>query len=356
MSGGSKQTQQQQQQTQTQNTSSNAVDPAELALYQQNYSTAQRNAGILGQGYTGQLTAGFTNPQLQAQGILTGVATDPIYAANNKTATDAVSGVLGANPNTTVTPNAVNASTIAGSDLSPYLNPFQNDVIDASIAQNERARRMAGVNDSQQATASGAFGGSRSGVAAALTNEAYDRNNQTNIANLNAQNFTEAQQAAGTDAATKNQVGEFNAGQDLNAQQSSITNALAQAGFKVNAAGQLVADNNAALNTATTQGGILGAVGDAQQGQNQAELTSAYQNFLQGKQLTIEQQNLLNSALGLMPVQQTVSSSGTGSGNSSGSRSTTTNPGVGGILGGIASLGLGVGSLGTGTILGKALS
>ena len=62
---------------------------------------------------------------------------------------------------------------------------------------------------------------------------------------------------------------------------------------------------------AAQQAGILGAVGDMQQQQQQAELSAAYQNWLTGKQLTLEQQNLLNAALGMIPVQETINSNGT---------------------------------------------
>lgn len=326
MPSGNKKTETQQQQS----TSSNQIDPAQLALLTQNYNGAQQKASTL-TPYTGQLTAGFNPTQTQAQGILSGIGTDPSYGATNNAAVGSINGILGSNPNTTVNASPVDASTIAGSDLSKYMNPFQSSVIDASIAQNERARQIAGVSDNQKAQAAGAFGGSRSGVLSSLTNEAYDRNNQTNIANLNAANFSQAQGAAGTDAATRNQVGEFNSGQSVNAQQSSIQNALAQAGFKVNAAGQLINANNAALGTATNQAGILASVGDAQQNQQQTELTNAYNAYQQGQQLTVAQQQLLNSALGLIPTQQTV----TGSGSSTGT-SKTSGDTLSGILGTLA--------------------
>lgn len=326
-----------------QSTSSNTIDPAQLALLTSNYNSAQQKASTL-TPYTGQLTAGFTPTQTQAQGVLSGVATDPQYAANNTAATNAVSGVLGTNSPTTVNAQPITPSTIANTDLSPYLNPYTNDVINSSISQNERARQIAQTADSQQASAAGAFGGSRSGVLAAGTNEAYDRNNQANIAALNQANYSQAQAAAGADAATNNAANEFNSTQNVNAQQSSIANQAAQQGLKLNAAGQLVADNNAALGTAATQGGILSAVGDAQQAQNQTALTAAYNAYTQGQQLTVEQQQLLNSALGLIPNQQTVTSSGSGTGT------TSTSGGLGGILGGvlggIGSLGSGLGALG----------
>lgn len=326
--GGSSTKQTQQQQS----TSSNTINPQSWALLSGNYDTAKQNAASLAQPYTGQLTAGFTPTQIQAQGVLGQVATDPTYQANNNQAVAATGGILGSTPNTTITPSPVQASTIAGTNLAPYENPYTSDVINASIAQNERARQMAQVADAQHATAAGAFGGSRSGVMGAQTNEAYDRNNQQNIAALNQANFTQAQQAAGQDVNTQNNMGQFNAGQNLTAQQNTVANTLAGRTQGLAAAGQLANLNNNGLSLATQQGGILGAVGDAQQQQNQTELSNLYNSWLQGKQLTVQQQQMLNSALGLIPNQQTITSSGTGSGT------TTQNAGIGGILGSLGSI------------------
>jgi len=274
LSGGSKQT--------TQQTQTNTINPESMALLKNNYATAQQNAASLGTPYTGQLTAGFTPTQLQAQGILSSVATNPLYGQTANAATAGAQGILNSNP-------------LSAADLQTYMNPFQKDVIDASINDNERARQIAQTQMNAQNTAGGAFGGSRSGVANALTNEAYDRNNQSNIANLNAANYTQAQNAS-----------------------------LAAKNLGLNAATTTANLNNNALGVAAQQGGILGAVGDAQQAQSQTEISNAYNNWLQGKQLTIQQQNLLNSALGMIPVQQTV--------NTNGTTTTSSNPGLGGIL------------------------
>lgn len=350
--GGSTKTEQQQQ-----STSSNTIDPAQLALLQGNYSGAQGRAATL-TPYQGNLTAGFTPTQTQAQGVLSGVATNPQYANTNNAAIQSVQGVLGANTSPTITPQGVTASPytaaqVSVADLKPYMNPFTDDVINASIAQNERARQTANMNDNQQATAAGAFGGSRSGVANALTNQLYDQNDQANIANLNSANFSQAQAAAGSDIGARNAASQFNAGQGLNAgefnstqgqnaQQSTFANNLAAQGLKINAAGQIVALNNSALGTAAQQGGILASVGDAQQAQAQTEINNAIAAWQQGQQLTIAQQQLVDQALGLIPNQQTVSSSGTGN------STTRTNPGLGGILSSIGSAGMGLGAMGVG--------
>lgn len=339
----------------TSNVASNTVDPTQLAMFNDNYATAKQNAASL-QPYQGQLTAGFNPTQTQAQGILSGVATDPRYQASNNNALGAVQGILNNPLSGNITASPVAASTynpaqLAGTDLSPYLNPYTKDVINTSIDQNERARQVAQVGDSQAATAAHAFGGSRSGVMASLTNGEYDRNNQANIANLNSANFTQAQGAAIGDINARNTgaqfnanqtqgAGIFNSGQNLTAQQNSFNNNLDSQGLQLNAAGQLVATNNNGLDLAKQQGGILSAVGDTQQAQQQNELSNAYQAYMTGQQLTVQQQALLNQALGLIPVQQTQTSNGT----SNGTTTTTQNPGAMGIIGGLGSLALAAGT------------
>lgn len=295
------------QKQETHQVSSNQVDPAQMAMYRANYQHAQGNAAQL-TPYTGQLTAGFNPNQTQAQGILSQIGLDPSYLQHANDATSSVGGVLNSNP-------------LTAADIQQYMNPFQSNVIDASINENERARQIAQNQMNMQNTAGSAFGGSRSGVANALTNEAYDRNNQSNIANLNAANYSQAQNAS-----------------------------LAAKNLTLGAANQYANLNNNALGVATQQGGILSAVGDAQQQQAQTELTNAYNAYTQGQNLTIAQQNLLNQALGIIPIQQTTTSDGT--------TKTTSNPGLGGILGAVGGLALagatGGSSLGLTGLLGGA--
>jgi hypothetical protein len=330
--GGGSSTQAQQQQTST-----NTVDPAEEALLQGNYATAQQNAAQIGQPYQGMLTAALNPTQVNSQGILSGVATDPQYAANNNTAISGVQGVLG----TPVTAQPYTASQLSNTALSPYENPYTSDVINTTNAQIAQQRGQAQVGDNQAATAAGAFGGSRSGVANALTNQYYDQDTSATDAGLNQANYTQAQNAAQSDVAAQNAASQFNSSQNVNTQQQNIANQL-------NASSQLSTLNNSALQTAATQGGILAQVGDAQQAQSQTELTNAYQAWLTGASLTVQQQNLLNSALGLMPNQQTISTNGTSS------SSTQSDPGLGSILGGLGSLGAGLGKSGLGLSLSDA--
>lgn len=370
MGGSSKQTEDK--------TVKNTIDPGQMQQYQDNYARTQGVAAGL-TPYTGQITAGFNPTQVKSQGLLSDIAVDPRYQAANTNATGIVQGIAGANVNPTITPQGVlstpyNASTynpslLAGTDLSPYMNPFQKDVIDASVAQNGYARDQQAVKDNAAATAAGAFGGTRQAVQRAETTAGYDRNDQQNLAALNSANFGQAQAGAIGDINARNtagafnanstnaasqfnagqnlNAGEFNSGQNVTAQQQTFANNLAAMGLKMNAAGQLVALNDAALNTAAKQGGIMASVGDAQQAQQQKELSDAYAAYTQGQQLTLTQQQLLTQALGMIPIQTTQQSNGT--------TTTQSNPGLGGILGGIGSLALGVGSMGTSTLGGSLL-
>lgn len=308
---------------------STAVDPQLLNLYKSNYATAGNVADNYAYvPYTGEQVAPFNPTQTQAQGVLSGVATDPSYQAANNNAIGTVNGVLGDNS----LGSAYKPAQIAGTDLAPYMNPFQKNVIDASISQNQYARDQQGVADNAAATAAKAFGGTRQAVQRAETTAGYDRNDQQNIAALNSVNFTQAQNAAGTDVASQNAAKQFN-----------TSSALAAAGLKLNAAGQLVSDNTAGLNIAATQGGLLSDVGGQQQQQQQAIDAANYQEFLRQIGAPLQAQNIRNQALGMIPLQQTSTTN------------STTSPGAGGILGGIASLGLGFGSLGSSSIGGKLL-
>lgn len=89
--------------------------------------------------------------------------------------------------------------TVAGTSLTPYANPYTTDVIKQSMADLERQRLMQQNAIGAQASAAGAFGGSRQGVAEALTNEAFARQGGQLAANLRQQGFTNAQQMAQQD-------------------------------------------------------------------------------------------------------------------------------------------------------------
>ena len=73
------------------------------------------------------------------------------------------------------------------------MNPYQQEVIDYSLADIERARQGQISAEGARATAAGAFGGTRQGVTRALVDEAALRNVGNLSAQLRQQGFTQAQ-------------------------------------------------------------------------------------------------------------------------------------------------------------------
>ena len=77
--------------------------------------------------------------------------------------------------------------------VQKYMNPYQQEVIDYSLADIERARQGQISAEGARATAAGAFGGTRQGVTRALVDEAALRNVGNLSAQLRQQGFTQAQ-------------------------------------------------------------------------------------------------------------------------------------------------------------------
>jgi hypothetical protein len=229
-------------------------------------------------------------------------------------------------------------------------------------------------------------------VQRAETTAAYDRNDQQNLAALNSANFSQAQNAALNDIAAQNaakqfntnlalNVGtanagilnsagqfnagqnqsagifnagqdlaaqQFNAGQNLAAQQDTFANRLAANNQTMDASALASNLANSRLALSANQAGMLSNVGAQQQQQQQAQDQAAYEAFLQQLQQASIAQQVRNQALGIIPIEQTT--------NSSSNSQTKTNPGIGGILGGIGSIGLGAAFLPQNSVGGGLLS
>ena len=111
----------------------------------------------------------------------------------------------GANPQNTAQPNVYDQSAgaynaalagtgaaMAGPQIGQFMNPYTQMVTGQTMQDLERQRQMAINTAGQQATQAGAFGGSRHGVAEALTNEGFARQGAQAFANLNQQGFNTA--------------------------------------------------------------------------------------------------------------------------------------------------------------------
>ena len=183
-------------------------------------------------------------------------------------------------------------------NVSPFMNPYTSMVTGQTMQDLDRQRQMAVNQTAQQATQAGAFGGSRHGVAEALTNEAFARQGAQTFGNLQQQGFKTALQAA----------------------QNQQANQLAAAGQMGQLAGQGFGFGQQIAQQQAQQGA-------QQQALQNALIAAAQQQF--GNVANYPQQalSLPLQALGMTPYGQTTTST------------QTANPGLFGTLGSMAQLG-----------------
>ncbi len=163
-------------------TTTTLMDPAVRQAWQSNLGYAQQVANQLGpQGY-----AGF----------------DPLYQQGESQMLAAGQGLGTSNLNT-----AADLTRAAGayapmamgpdqSMIQGYFNPYQSQVVNNTMQQLEQQRQQAMNTTNQQALQAKAFGGSRQGVAQALSNQAWGQTAANTMANLNMQGWQQAQNLA----------------------------------------------------------------------------------------------------------------------------------------------------------------
>lgn len=126
-----------------------------------------------------------------------------------------------------VVPNVYNTASnlfnqaAAGPNISQFANPFTGMVTATTMQDLERQRQMQTNDIGAAATRAGAFGGSRHGVAEALTNQGFAQQGANTFANLNQQGFNTALAAAqGQQGIQSNLAGQgFGFGQAIGQQQ-----------------------------------------------------------------------------------------------------------------------------------------
>jgi hypothetical protein len=219
----------------------------------------------------------------------------------------------------------VQAGSSLDQNMQQYMNPYTQAVTDQSLKDLNRSRQLQQQQNSAQATAAKAFGGSRQGIVEAETNRAYDENAGRLVAQQNAAAFQNAQQTSQADLARQMQAQQLNQAQDAATTQQSLNLAgqfglanqasnldaarLNQAtGLQANLSNQSQDFNVGQLNTGNRQQTNLAnqaATNQASQftaaARNQAGTQNA-QNFLQA--------NLANQGAGLQANQQRIGASG----------------------------------------------
>ena len=111
------------------------------------------------------------------------------------------------------------------------MSPYQQEVIDTTLAEFDRQQSIADTARRDQAIAAGAFGGGREGVLAAEAARGAAQSRAGLQAQLLAQGFQQAQAAAAQDLAARQGLGQFQTqlGQAGQAQQQAIIDAAAAA-------------------------------------------------------------------------------------------------------------------------------
>ena len=130
------------------------IDPALKAAYLRNVEQAQGVAGAL--------------PVREFAGF------NPLYTAGEQQVT-----------NEALTP-------FTGESIQQFMNPYENEVVQRSLADVGGALDVQRLKDRQAATAARAFGGSRQGVAESLTNAAAIKQAADTAAQLRAQGYGQA--------------------------------------------------------------------------------------------------------------------------------------------------------------------
>ncbi len=133
-----------------------------------------------------------------------------------------------ANPAMTMNPfqGAAQATMAAGQafanpNVNQFMNPYQQQVVDATIRDVSNAAQMGLNNIGAQAQRSGAYGGSRQGVMEAEALKGFNQQALDQVSRLNQQGFNNAMNNAFRSAAGLQGIGSqaFNMGQAINQQQ-----------------------------------------------------------------------------------------------------------------------------------------
>ena len=170
------------------------MDPAQQAMYEDLY---RRSQGIAAQPfvpYTGKRVAGFSPDQLRAF-----QATRGMFEAGQQYDPLGTLSQLGQQP----TPGLLQA------DIGAYQSPYQQQVIDQTMADIQRQSDIAQQLAQSRAIKAGAFGGSRSALLETEATRPYIEQKARTSAALRQAGFEQAQRAAESDIARQQQMAMF---------------------------------------------------------------------------------------------------------------------------------------------------
>ena len=232
-------------------TTTNTVPPEVLARYNAVNANAEQAAATPFQSYSGQFVAPLT--ATQQYGI----------ANTNAAANQAQPSFQQAQGLTAASAYNVNPSQINASSINQYMSPYLQDVVGSESALLNQNNQQQQSGQMGTAITSGAFGGDRSGIAAANLNQQQNLANASIYSGLLNTGYNNALSTA-----------QQQQGVDLSAQQANRTNL------------QNVAQQYAGLGAAAQSSALQGAQAQLSAGQQeqqtaQAQDTALYNQFLQ---------------------------------------------------------------------------
>lgn len=139
-----------------------------------------------------------------------------------------------------------------------FMNPYETTVINGAMGDMDRSRQMQIANDQARATAAGAFGGARHGVADSLTNDEYFRDVGNMAGQLRYNGYNQAQDAAFRNVGLLADLGEQQRQLDARANPNSVESLQAMSGLLGYNPAMYV--GNTTNTTQRTSGGGLGQV------------------------------------------------------------------------------------------------
>ena len=260
-------------------TSTSSIDPQIKESFLANFQQAQGVAGAL----PVQQFAGY-NPMYQAGEealVNTGLAGPGITGTDLAAQMAAYGGVY---QPAQITAQQTNLGMTGPGSIGSYMNPYTSMVRENALADLESARRAAIQQTGERANAARAFGGSRQGVAEALTNQGFAKQAATLGTSLNEQAFNQAMAMQQADIARRSAA-------DIANQQAGLQGAQ----LRLGGASQL--GNLAAQQQALRLGGaqaVMGA-GGARQALDQQQMDAI-------RNIGLQRLGVVQSSLGAQPA------------------------------------------------------
>ena len=306
-------------------TSTSSIDPQIKEAFLANFQQAQGVAGAL----PVQQFAGY-NPMYQAgeEALVNAGLAGPGISGTDLAAQMAAYG--GVYQPGQITAQQTNLGLGQGpGTIGSYMNPYTSMVRENALSDLESARRAAIAQTGERATAARAFGGSRQGVAEALTNQGFAKQAATLGTSLNEQAFNQAMAMQQADIARRSAA-------DIANQQAGLQGAQ----LRLGGASQL--GNLAAQQQALRLGGaqaVMGA-GGARQALDQQQMDAI-------RNIGLQRLGVVQTSLGAQPanlgmVTQTPYSQNVGAGLLGGALAGSQ---LAGTLGVTAGTGAGLGAL-----------